>query len=99
MDFFQDLDLHQSFLKRVKVLVATFGELANQLLEEEQEKTEVPPADVAADHVVSPDLPISSGAPASLKTPLSASWISFRSKRHLDQTAALADSLRHSFPP
>jgi hypothetical protein len=38
--FFQDLELHQSFLKRVKVLVATFAELAAQLLDQEQLKEE-----------------------------------------------------------
>jgi hypothetical protein len=36
----QDLELHQSFLKRVKVLVATFAELAAQLLDQEQLKEE-----------------------------------------------------------
>ncbi len=39
-NFFQDLELHQSFLKRVKVLVATFAELAAQLLDQEQLKEE-----------------------------------------------------------
>jgi hypothetical protein len=40
LHFFQDLELHQSFLKRVKVLVATFAELAAQLLDQEQLKEE-----------------------------------------------------------
>ena len=85
----QDLELHQSFMKRVKVLVSTFTELAHQLLEEEEK---------AEDHVKQQleDIPEGVESPVASRTAsLSArGWISFRSKRHLDRTAALADSLR-----
>jgi hypothetical protein len=74
----QDLELHQSFLKRVKVLVATFSQLANQLLEEEEQEKDSEAATLLA----------------ASRTALSTGWISFRSKRHLERTAALADGLR-----
>ncbi len=118
----QDLELHQSFLKRVKVLVATFAELAAQLLDQEQLKEEQegkidrdgiltdaadfppsspPQATFEMPSVVSSTTPLfaSSKTPSagSSKKPLSAGWISFRSKRHLERTAALAESLRKDF--
>jgi hypothetical protein len=117
---FQDLELHQSFLKRVKVLVATFAELAAQLLDQEQLKEEregknngdvievqdfplrsPPQATTETPSVVSSTTPLFASSKtstvASSKTPLSAALISFRSKRHLERTAALAESLRKDF--
>jgi hypothetical protein len=135
----QDLELHQSFLKRVKVLVNTFSELADQLLEGEEERERMDQSAEArnsaktgqstetgqpaktggtgreegkgqsaetggtgqsAEAAWTGDLPADTSTKTVMgvsKTPESAGWISFRSKRHLDRTAALADSLRKFF--
>jgi hypothetical protein len=95
-------------------LVATFAELAAQLLDQEQLKEEqegkldgevilieaadIPPSSPPQATFETPPI-VSSRSPSagSSKTPLSAGWISFRSKRHLERTAALAESLRKDF--
>jgi hypothetical protein len=108
----QDLELHHSFLKRVKVLVSTVGELAAHLLDQAQQKEQqldnfggdlslIETTDIhrslAETTSNTPSAGPSKTPLATSKTPLSAGWISFRSKRNLEQTAALAESLRKDF--